>query len=201
MNLHELIHRTHFNRRLFFRQALKPARMIVTVSALFALNGCLITSPYFNQNFSNHTQPIPIQTWIGSPNKDVRIQCAQAYHAGLYPFGGDPTWVNVTTIKSQGKANFAPDGSATYSAGKSMVLPAACWRKDPANNIWYSALRAYRLDSPSSKFDVVNLSGLECVGRENGKAASWLGYFSKNCALTYSGSSTKVPYVIFYANN
>lgn len=80
-----------------------------------------------------------------------------------------------------------------------MVLPANCWRHDPANNIWYSALRATRVDSPNDKFQTVDILGLECVGRENGKAASWVKWLSKGCAKTYANPTTLIRYVIFRA--
>lgn len=167
------------------------ARALGVATALLALNGCLITSPYWNQEFSDHTKAIPIQTWVGSKSTQVKVECAQAFHAGLYPSEPSANWLFVTNITSQSKGLLDPQGVAVYGAGKSMVLPANCWREDPANNIWYSALRASVVGS-SVKFKIFDIAGLECLGRENGKAASWFGYPSKGCTGV-------APYVIFRA--
>lgn len=171
------------------------ARVLGAVAALFALSGCLITSPYWGQQFSDHTKAIPIQTWVTDARTKVKLECAQAFQGGLYPTEPSASWLFVTNITSQAKALFAPNGGKVFGAGKFMVLPADCWRKDTGNNIWYAALRA-TVDVPEDRvrFETVDLVGLECVGRENGKAASWTAWMNES---TYCGTHKR--YVIFRA--
>ena len=87
-----------------------------------------------------------------------------------------------------------------YSAGIKTALPASCWRQDPANSVWYSAVRATQGSGSSiTEYKTFNKTGLECLGREIGKATSWVGWIGKGCEATYSGSTTAIPYVIFRA--
>lgn len=181
------------------------ARALGVVTALLALNGCLITSPYWGQEFSDRTQTIPIQTWPGSANTQVQVECAQAFHGGVYPNETDANWLFVTNITSQSSQSEGltdPQGVTIFGAGTEMVLPANCWRQDPTYNKWYSALRASLAGVPSGKkFSTFDIVGLECLGRENGKAAYWFGYASKGCTVKYANSTKEVPYVLFKASS
>lgn len=165
------------------------------VAVLISLSGCLLTSPYWNQEFTSHTNQIPLQAWTTDSSEDITFECSPAYHGGLYPYWG-PVWSPIITISPELPGALAPNGGRIYSAAYKNVLPANCWRHDPANDIWYAAIRAVQDGDAYSTFDI---TGLECLGRENGKAASWLGWFSKSCTKTYSNSSNAIPYVIFRA--
>lgn len=177
-------------------------RSSVIAAATLSLSGCFLSSPYWNQAFDSHTDKIPMQAWATDKNFTVKFQCAQAGHGGLYPFGGTPTWHLVANVAVADTAIFDPSGAMVYTAGLSKTLPSACWRQDPANGIWYAAVRASHPTSDGPYFYyTVDKAGLECAGRENGKAASWYGWYAQTCYKTYSNSSTHVPYVIIRADS
>ncbi len=196
-SLHEESHKTRAK-----KVAAKAVKILGVSTALLALNGCLLTSPYWNQQFSDHTAAIPLQAWTTERNKAVKFECAKAYHGGLYPFGGPVNWISVATINSQGQALNDPLGGKIYGAGLKTTLPANCWRQDPGNSVWYAAVRAKHVSgSRTISYQTFDKTGLECLGRENGKATSWFGWINKGCTKTYSGSSTTIPYVIFRATS
>lgn len=165
-----------------------------------SLSGCLITSPFWNQEFSTHTQAIPLQAFTTVSNS-VKFECAKAAHFGLYPSADSASWVTVANVSPSANSSYDPLGTSIYSAGIKTALPATCWRQDPANSIWYAAIRATQLTSSggTTQYQTFKKPGLECLGREIGKATSWLGWVNKNCVATYSGSSTSIPYLIVYS--
>jgi hypothetical protein len=186
---------------------LSPARATSAVAAaavLSALAGCVFDSPYWGQTFASTATPVPIQTWTGDKNHAVKIECSKAYHGGLYPFGGPETWTLVTNITPSTNPSYDSQGGVVYSAGVRMTLPADCWRADEAYSpaLYMTALRATQLTAfgGTTVYRVFDLAGLECMGRENGKGGSWFSWLNKNCALTYSNSTTALPWVKIIAN-
>lgn len=173
------------------------AKVVGTAAALLSLNGCLLTSPFWNQEFADHTLPIPIQAFTADKSIQVKFECATAFHGGLYPSEVSADWVLVGNVTPQSQPLLDPLGGKIYGASKSGALPAACWRKDPGNDIWYAAVRATQGSGGSLlKYRTFNKAGLECLGRENGQATSWFGW-GPDCIQNYSGSTTFIPYVIF----
>jgi hypothetical protein len=163
----------------------KVASIGLSAVILMTLNGCLLTSPHWNQEFDDHTKAISLQAFTADKSKAVKFECAQAYHGGLYPPSATVTWVLVANVTPQSQALLDAGGNKVYGAGKKKVLPSGCWRLDPANSIWYAAVRATQnttvMDTKQKYFYTFNKTGLECVGRENGKAASWFGWYKKGC--------------------
>ncbi len=180
------------------------SRSFATLAVAVTLGGCVFDSPYWAQTFATTTASIPIQTWTTDKTRTVKIECSKSYHGGLYPFGGPEVWTLVTNITPSTNASYDPMSGVIYSAGKSMVLPAACWNADNAYSppLYMTSLRATQLTSSggTQTYFVFDPAGLECLGRENGKAKSWFGWISANCAMTYSGSTTQLPYVRIIAN-
>lgn len=176
-------------------------RTIIATTSVSLLSGCLLTSPYWNQVFDSHTDSIPMQAWTTIQGGTVKFECAQAGHGGLYPFGS-PVWHTVANVSASNSPSYDPSGTAVYSAGLSQPLPATCWRQDPANSQWYSAVRASHQNSGNTTFYyTLDKAGLECMGEENGKAESWFGWLGAGCYLTYSNSNTYLPYVIIRSPN
>ncbi len=178
----------------------RAARALLASAACVAFSGCVLDSPYWAQTFSTTTTAIPIQAWVTSNTTPVKIECSKAYHGGLYPFGGPEVWTLVTNITPSANASYDPTNGVIYSAGKMQVLPAACWNADYAYSppLYMTALRATQ--GTSTAFSVFDGAGLECLGRENGRGKSWFSWLSYGCNLTYSGSSTALPYVRVIAN-
>ena len=169
------------------------------VAAVLSLTGCL-TSPYWNQKFPNHTSSVPLQAYTENKTTQVKFECAKAFHGGLYPDEASVSWAFVANVSPQTQPLLDSVGNKIYGASKSTTLPAACWRKD-ANQIWYAAVRATQGSGSSLvKFRTFSKTGLECLGREVGKAANWGGWIGKGCTATYSGG-TEIRYVIFHATS
>ncbi|HET8708126.1 MAG TPA: hypothetical protein VFM46_17605 [Pseudomonadales bacterium] len=180
----------------------RSARALAVVASIYSLSGCLLTSPYWNQSFATHTTAIPIQAQVANNSVPVRIECATAFHGGLYPAFETPVWNFVTSISPQSTPTYAPNDQPVYGAGVKMVLPESCWHQDDGNGIYYTAIRATQGSGANRvEFKTFDSSGLECLGREVGKAASWFGWMGKGCTARYTGTSTDIPYVIIYANN
>ena len=165
------------------------------------LSGCLLSSPTWNQSFASHTDAIPLTAFTISNTNAVNFECSPAYHGGLYPPFGTPTWTGVASVTPTGGA-LDSDGVKLYAASGNHVLPSACWRQDPANNVWYAAVRARQTGSgaPTAGFYTVDAAGLNCVTDWVGSSGSWLGWLGKGCQKTYSGSSTAIPFVIIHAS-
>lgn len=176
-------------------------KVLGAATAMVALSGCLLTSPYWNQEFDDHTAPIPLQAWTTNKSKPVKFECAQAFHGGLYPSAGSAAWVLIANVNPQTQPLLDPEGAKVFGASKFTALPQACWRLE-SNGLYYAAVRATQgTGSDKVSYSTFSKVGLECLGRENGKAASWFGWLTKNCATTYSNSSTQIPYVIFRATS
>jgi len=174
------------------------AKLVGVAIAITSLNGCLMTSPYWNQEVSSRTAKVPLQAFTTKKDYTVKYECAQAYHGGLYPTSGSATWVLIDTVNPLQQSLKDSYGAKVYGAGIKRVLPASCWRQDPANSVWYSSVRATQVTNTGTvSYQNFNKSGLECLGTEVGKATSWFGWLNKGCISTYSGSTTAIPYVIF----
>lgn len=187
---------------------ISTARNIVTITLVpLGLSGCLLTSPFWGQQFSSHTDSIPMQAWTTDNSSPIKFECAQAYHGGIYPPFEEATWHLVQNV-TPSNISYSPSGDTIYGAGLRKVLPSQCWRSDPAypdDPRWYAAIRATQAGatalSARVEFKTFDKAGLECLGRENGKAASWFGWINKGCTYTYYNSDQEVPYVRIRANS
>jgi len=181
----------------------KVLRNSIALGIAVLCSGC-VTTPYWNQEFADHTAAIPIQAWTPNGTAPVKIECSQAFHGGLYPWSTGGNWQHVTDIDpSLSTASYDSKGSAIYSAGIKMVLPSYCWRSEntSAGIRWYSAIRASYLDgSTTRKFYTFDDDGLACLGREMGEDRTISGWLNAGCFKQYS-SGTAVNYVIFRARS
>ena len=182
-----------------------PVRAALIALTTLPLTACLMDSPYFGQTFSSTTSEVPIQTWTTDKSRLVKIECSKAYHGGLYPAFGPETWLPVADVTPSSQPSYDPNGLAAYSAGVRQALSADCWHADGAYNPpkYMTALRATQQTASGSTtvFRVFDAAGLECLGREIGKARSWGGWISPGCALNYSNSSTPLPWVKIIATS
>lgn len=161
------------------------------------LSGCLLTSPFWWQEFNNRTDPIPIQSWTVNKNVPITIECSKATHGSLYPYGGPENWSVVANLNPQLSGVLDPKGNVVYSAGTKIVLPESCWELSDSRNFYYTAIRAKQGNTVFISFDN---NGLECLGRWNGKLTSWLGWSNKGCIKTNPGdTSTPIPHMIIKA--
>ena len=173
------------------------SRVLVAAATPIILSSCLLTSPYWNQEFKDHTKPVPLQAFTVDKSVPVKFECAKAFHGGLHPSAAQAVWVLVGSTTPPSQPLLDSDGNKVHGARKFTALPAACWRLD-ANGLWYAAARATQnttvLDTSQKYFFTFTKPGLECVGRENGKTASWFGWINKGC-------ETSKHYTIFRATS
>ncbi|MBL8330186.1 MAG: hypothetical protein JNJ71_15200 [Rubrivivax sp.] len=174
-------------------------RTLLLIAAAAPLTGCVLESPYWGQKFASTTTPIPVQAWTTDKTRPLKLECSKAGHGGLYPFDGTESWTQVTTLMPSPDAAFDPSGDAIHGAGSKLSLPASCWYLDNAFDppLYMTALRVTQGSANGGVqiYRVFNKLGLECMGRENGKAQSWFGWINKGCLQTYANSTTPVPYV------
>ena len=177
-------------------------KWVGAVTVLASLNGCLMTSPYWGQEFNSQTDVVPLQAWTTKKDFDVKYECATGYHGGVYPSAGSAAWVHIDTVSPQQQSLKDSFGGKVYGAGIKRVLPASCWRYDTVYSFWYTAVRATQTTNTGvTSYQNFNKAGLECLGTEVGKATSWFGWINKGCVLNYSGSSTPIPYVLIRATS
>jgi hypothetical protein len=163
------------------------------------LGGCLLESPYWNQEFESHTDQIPIQAFTTVAGSAVKFQCAKAFHGGLYPDESSASWVLIQNVMPSAQPLHDPLGGKIYGAGLEQALPSSCWRQDPANDVWYAAIRATQTTSSgTTKYMTFDKNGLKCLGTAVGNSTSWFNGWN-SCTKKYSNSSTAINYVIFRA--
>lgn len=160
------------------------------------LSGCLLTSPFWFQEFNNRTDPIPIQSWTMNKDVPVTIECSKATHGGLYPTFSSGNWSSIASLTPQTPGILAPIGRKIYSAGREIVIPESCWELARSFNYYYTAIRAKQGNGTFANF---TNEGLECLGRWNGKLAHWLGWSGKGCIKTIPGTSDSSPYILIKA--
>lgn len=170
--------------------------MLATVA--FGLSGCLLTSPFWSQEYDNRNDPIDLQAWTTNPGTPVRFECAKATHYGLHPYGGTPVWNHISNASPTGQGSYDSTGFQIHSASKSEVLPSSCWHYDGASSQWLTAIRAKQGGTTYKGF---NTDGLACLGEEIGQTRRWLGWLGKGCTLTYSNSDNEIPYTRIRAAN
>ena len=180
------------------------ARLSALTMLAASLSGCIITSPFWNQEFAARADPVPLQAFTTNKTLTVKFECSQAYHGGLYPAFGPETWVNVTSVMPSQQALLDPKGGKVYGAGTSIVLPAACWHAEETQSglRYRSAIRASQTAANGgvSKFIFTyDNAGLGCLGQANGNAANWFSTGVSNCAEKYSNTGNAIPFVIFSA--
>lgn len=176
------------------------ARLGVVAGTVAVVSGCLMTSPYWDQEFSTRASPVPIQVYATDNSKPVRFDCAPATNGNLYPTEADASWMFIADVVPQPEPSLDSYGAKVYGASLSTVLPAACWRYDPEFQYWYVGVRATQSSASSQiSYKTFTRAGLECLGRENGKAASWFGWMNKGCNAIKPGSLRDWPYAIIRA--
>lgn len=169
------------------------------------LAGCAVTSPYWDYVPDSTSAPIPFQVWSDGTSA-VYVECANDTGAHGNPSAGDASYVAAATIHPNTQPSLDSAGAALYSGSTQVVLPSACWKYFSDYDFWQANVRVVRLGSDGKKVPFSNFdkAGLECLGREVGKAASWFGALNKGCEKHFLGSDTATPYIVLridgYAN-
>jgi hypothetical protein len=161
-----------------------------------AAQGCAISSPHWDYVPASTSAPIPFQAWATSQTNPVVVECADDTNAHGWPTDGEASYVFVANLTPSATASLDPGGSRVYSASGSHALPSTCWKYFGDYDFWQANLRLSQVVDGSKRiFSSFDKPGLECLGREVGKARQWLGFFDK-CEKRYLGSSDKIPYIV-----
>ncbi|MFM2419252.1 MAG: hypothetical protein RL385_3975 [Pseudomonadota bacterium] len=180
------------------KASISAASRAAIVSCLTLIGSCAITSPYWGYVPASTSAPIPFQTW-GFNTGTRYVECANDTGGHGNPAAGEASYIPVTTLYPTTQPSLDSQGGAIYSASKSVPLPSVCWKYFDYGEGYYQAnVRVVTLDSagkksPLSSFD---LAGLECLGRETGRAASWSAYLNKGCEMKYLGTTEQIPYIV-----
>lgn len=174
------------------RQTLTPSRdhaaRLTPLSAivLFGLSPACMLSPTWGDAIASTTSPVSFSFYATVANKPITVDCAP----GIL----DPTFFHAFTVTS-GSSPWTYNGETVYPTSTSRVLPSICWGT-------YHGRPTTRLRprQDGSQMMVYDDDGIDCIGNAfgDGKGPVTAGY---ECGLTYSNSTTKIPYVVIHANN
>ncbi len=182
----------------------RKIRAAATLLGVATLQGCLLTSPYHGQEFASKTSNIPVQAWTVKKTEPVKLECTQSSRFGPAPLGGTIDWQLLNNLPVETNGVVDSFTTRVNSANITRVLPDSCWQtvETSSGTRHYTALRVTQANYQGEAdyvYQGFTNSGLECLGREIGKAASWVGWIGKECVRTYSNSSAHVPYVVIVA--
>lgn len=165
------------------------------------LSGCAVTSPYWGYVPASTSAPIPFQAWTPKNDAPVVVECATSTTAHGNPTDGEASYIVAANIAVSASKSLDGAGGALYSASASVILPSSCWDYFGDYDFWQANVRVSQTTNWSDGthkviFSSYDKPGLECLGRETGKRASWSGAVGHDCEMTYLGESTKIPYIV-----
>lgn len=174
-------------------------KISLLVVAAVSLSGCLLTSPFWQQQYDSRTDAVDMTYWTLNKDKVVNFECAKAAHYGLYaPGAAAPVWYSVFNATTVTRPAYDSYGVRAYYAARREVLPASCWNYDNVRNKWMTAIRAKQGNVIARGFED---DGLECLGQAVGETRRWFGWYNKDCVKTYSNSSNHIPFTIVEAES
>jgi hypothetical protein len=182
-----------------------PIKALVSFLTVLLLAGCYTTSPYFGQQFAHTTTSIPIQAWTFYNTNPVKVECVKASAHG-WPLSG-ATYTTIANL-TPGAPLLDTGGSKVYPAGGTVTIPFSCWNSygysgsDYITNVRITQVQPKLFGGGTTlvQFDVFDKTGLECLGRETGKAAVWTGAIGKGCEKKFT-SGESIKYLVLYAKN
>ncbi len=154
----------------------KIFKVVMMFALMSLIHGCVLTSPFWGQEFDHRTNLVPVQTWTIDKDNPVKVECAEAVPAGWH--GAD--FQEVTLIQPEPTGMLDSNGDLVYSAGAEVVLPAECWNNRYGNE-FYTVIKASQPGSESEKFLHFKENGLECLVKWIAKKNSWFGWSGKRC--------------------
>lgn len=174
---------------------------LVGMLAAMALSGCVVTSPYWDYVPASTSAPIPFQAWTTSNAAPVIVECATATTGHGNPADGEASYIVAASMPVSASASLDAQGVGMYSASANVALPSDCWDYFGSYDFWQANVRISQTAAWSGEvrkvvFSSFDLTGLECLGRENGKRASWFGFLNQGCEKNFLGTSTKIPYIV-----
>jgi hypothetical protein len=127
-----------------------------------------MTSPYQDEQFADHTAPIPFQAYVTSLDDSIEVFCLDQHN--ITGSGGYPV-VAVTTLKYAG-GSYSSHGQTVYPVQATAPVPDLCWldrlgdRVDPPHE-WFAFIQL-RYVTPTGSSTTAALffdaEGLSCLG-------------------------------------
>ena len=173
------------------------------VLAAAVLPGCAVTSPYWGYVPASTEAAIPVQAWTAYTDNPVVVECATATSAHGWPTPDESAYIVAANLPVASADIRDSDGNVMHSASGNVTMPSSCWDYFGDYDFWQLNLRVSQLQPNTSGdgttkriFSSFDLDGLECLGRENGAAASVYGFVGQGCEKTYLGETTQIPYIV-----
>jgi len=173
------------------------------VMAAGALPGCAVTSPHWGYVPESTEASIPVQAWTAHTGHPVVVECATATSAHGWPSPDESAYIVAANLPVSSSALLDAQGSVMHSASGNVTMPSSCWNYFGSYDFWQLNLRVSQLQPNTTGggttkriFSSFDLDGLECLGRENGAAASFHGFVGKGCEKTYLGQDEQIPYIV-----
>lgn len=165
---------------------------------LLGLSGC-ITAPFYGQQMNSRTTQVPFTFWTFNKTGSVTVECAKASaHGG--PYNGPDSYQLIKTISPNIKGALDSFKSEVFNASTKLDIPNSCWRyySYPDGTNYITVLRVKQAGSDSSVY-TFDKAGLECMGKWNGKSASWTAWLSHSCQKRYSNTGNTIKTVFLKA--
>ena len=176
---------------------------ITVVLAAGALPGCAVTSPYWGYVPASTEAAIPVQAWTAHTDNPVVVECATATTAHGSPSPGESAYVVAANLSVASADIRDSEGNVMHSTSGNVTMPSSCWDYFGDYDFWQLNLRVSQVQPNANGtgttkriFSSFDLDGLECLGRENGAAASFHGFVGQGCEKTYLGETTQIPYIV-----
>lgn len=172
-------------------------QLLWTLLSIAGLPACSITSPYWDYVPASTSTPIPFQVFSIS-NANLQVECANDTNAHGNPANGEASYIWASNLTASSEPSLDSLGNRLYSFSKNVTLPSACWEYFSDWDFWQANVRVVYVNSDGTKvpYSSYDRLGLECLGREVGKAASWFGAVNKGCEKRYLNSTDVIPYIV-----
>ncbi len=170
-----------------YKKGLKKMSLLLAPALLLGLSGC-ITSPFYGQQMNSRFDQVPFTFWTFNKTNSVTVECAKASaHGG--PYNGNGSYQPVATVWPTSKGQLDANGLEVFDASKKLDIPSACWRAYAlgGGTNWITVLRV-KQDGSDDGVYTFDKAGLECLGKWNGKSASWTAWLSRSCNKKYSNT-------------
>jgi hypothetical protein len=170
--------------------------------ACFALSACSVTSPHWGYVPESTEAAIPVQAWTAYTANPVVVECATATGGHGNPSPDESAYIVAASLPVPAAETLDSEGNVLHSVSSNVTIPSQCWDYFDSYDFWQLNLRVSQIvpalggGTMKRIFSSFDIDGLECLGRENGAAASFYGFVDKGCEKTYLGETEQIPYIV-----
>jgi hypothetical protein len=114
----------------------------------------------------------------------------------------ESAYIDAASLAVSASGNLDGQGDVMHTASGNVTFPSQCWDYFGDYDFWQLNLRVSQIvpaiggGTTNRVFSSFDLVGLECLGSENGAAASWFGFLGQGCEKTYLGQTEQIPYIV-----